>query len=361
MTEGIATLSLETDSKTTRRRNQISPSARGMLREFLLGPENRLIASGIGLSDIDGTSPINFAMHPLLITAPAGYGKTQLLMALGATWSRHYAEHQVTFITGSELSHAYLEALKLDDVPPFQKRHCRADLLLIDRLDELVDSPAVQHQLSVILDHRIRYERPTVMTTRQPLHALKLSERLTSRISSGLIVPLELPAAATRRELLDRIGAMHRFELSDEARELLAENTLPIPQLLGLLNQINAMNAGACGPVEKQVVQQLLDDDHDQLDPRKIITATARHFGLKVNSVTGASRRKMDAMARAIAMFLIRDLTTLSYQQIGAFFQNRDHTTVMHAIRTVDRRRKEDSTFSDDVDRLESRVLQTEE
>ncbi len=225
--------------------------------------------------------------------------------------------------------------------------------MLIDRLDELVDSPAVQHQLSVILDHRIRYERPTVMTTRQPLHALKLSERLTSRISQGLIVPLELPAADTRRELLDRIGEMHRIELSDEARELLAENTLPIPQLMGLFNQLNAMNVAACGPVEKQVVQQLLDDDHDPLDPRKIITATARHFGLKVNSVTGASRRKMDAMARSIAMFLIRDLTTLSYQQIGAFFQNRDHTTVMHACKKINGLIETDSTARSAVQELE--------
>ena len=353
MTEGIATLSLETDSKTTRRRNQISASARGVLREFLLGPENTLIASGIGLSDTEATSPIHFAMHPLLITAPAGYGKTQLLMALAATWSRHHSDHQVTFLTGSELSHGYLEALKLDDVPPFQKRHCRADLLLIDRLDELVDSPAVQHQLSVILDHRVRFERPTVMTTRQPLHALKFSKRLASRISSGLMVPLELPAAATRRELLDRISEIHRIEFSDEARELLAENTLPIPRLLGLVNRLKGTNAGTREPVTKQVVQQLLDDHHSQLDPRKIILATARHFGLKVNSVTGASRRKMDAMARAIAMFLIRDLTTLSYQQIGALFQNRDHTTVMHACKKIHGLIETDSTARSSVQELE--------
>ncbi|MDG2380752.1 MAG: DnaA/Hda family protein [Pirellulaceae bacterium] len=354
MTVGIATLSLEPVSKVTSRRSKASAESGALLREFLLGPENALIKNGIGLTFENNAPSLAIQYHPLLITAPAGYGKTQLLHALAATWSRQNDQEQVTLLSASEFVHSYLEAIKLDDVSQFQQRYCRPGLLLIDNLNELRDSPKTQHTLSNIIDHRHRFERPTVFAASQPLHALKLSARLESRLSHGVCVPLQLPSADTRKELLMRLCQQRNLKLGIEVQEHLANRTqTSIPQLIGLVNQIITSNIDPSCPVEFSQIEKLLDSDIDPLDPRKIIRATARHFGLKVTNVTGASRRKMDALARSVAMFLIRELTPLSYQQIGQLFQQRDHSTVMHACRKVQRMIDSDSTTRSAVHELE--------
>ncbi len=354
MTVGIATLSLEPVSKGTPRRSKAAVESPALLREFLLGPENALIKNSIGLSFKNNTPLLTIEYHPLLITAPAGYGKTQLLHALAATWSRQNNQEQVTLLSASEFVHGYLEALKLDDLPQFQQRYRRPGLLLIDNLNELRESPKTQQTLSSIIDHRHRFKRPTILAASQPLHALKLSARLESRLSHGVCVPLQLPSTETRKELLTRLCQQRNLKLTVDVKDQLANRTqTSVPQLIGLVNQIITSNIGRTGPIGFSQIEELLESDTDPLDPRKIIRTTARHFGLKVSNVTGASRRKMDTLARSVAMFLIRELTPLSYQQIGQLFQQRDHSTVMHACRKVQRMVDSDSTTRSAVHELE--------
>lgn len=344
MTAGFATLSLGSYSDMDLRRVTPSTSPSEM-RDFLIGPENSLIQRSLGLSPDDNPSHIDFDCVPLLICAPSGYGKSHLLQALAATWSREHGTDQVIYTTAADFVNGYADALKIDDVPQFQHRLRRADLLLIDDLDNIRDRLRSQEQLATILEHRLRFSRPTVFTTRQPLHALRLTARLSSRISSGLSVPMQLPSSATREKLLDRICQHRKVELSAEATQTLANHAqLSVPQLMGIINQL--VVAGNKNIGETDLRKLLCSQNTDQPDPKAIIRATARHFALPVSHLTGSSRRKMDVLARCVAIHLIRELTGLSFQQIGQLFHRRDHTTVMHAYKKTSPKKIDSTTRS---------------
>jgi chromosomal replication initiator protein len=292
-------------------------------------------------------------------------GKSQFLRALAAAWTRQRKPESVILIDASDFARAYATAVKLDDLPRFQQRFQRIDCLLIDDLDELQPKDGAQQQLAIIIDHRQRQQRPTVLTARQPLATLGLSPRLHSRLAGGLVIPLQQPAAATRQAILQRLCQRRRIELTAPAERLLIERGPgTVPELIGFLNEFQQhlrrdTGAAAKGPAQRSVeepatgamtidaerLQRWLElDGGSRFDVRTIIRATARYFGLPQRNLTGSSRRKLDVLARSLAMFLTRELTGSSFQQIGQWFGGRDHTTVIHACRKVQQRQDTDAT-----------------
>ena len=189
------------------------------------------------------------------------------------------------------------------------------------------------------------------MTTRQPPAAQKLSPRLVGRLASGLLIPLHPPAAETRREIIRRLTSQRPVRLSAEAEQLLVEQlSWTVVQLMGVLNQLWAARQDANDPGAQEIsapqLRQLLGESSPLgVEPKAIIRLTAKHFGLPVRNLTGASRRKMDVLARSLAMYLIRQLTGASFQQIGCHFGHRDHSTVMHACRKIQRAQDTDSAI----------------
>ncbi len=344
MTAGFATLTLGSYSAADLRRTTPSTTT-SEVREFLIGPENSLVQHSLGLSADDDSSHLEFDCIPLLIRAPSGYGKSHLLQALAATWSREHGTDQVIYTSAADFVNGYAYALKVDDIPQFQRRYRRADLLLVDDLDSIRERQPSQEQLATILDRRLRLNRPTVFAARQPLHALRLTARLTSRISSGLTIPLQLPSSATREMLVTRLCQHRKLELTTAANQTLADQSqLSVPQLMGLINQLAVTGKTK---IEETDIRKLLSvHDDDQPDPKAIIRATARYFALPITNLTGTSRRKMDVLARCVAIHLIRELSGLSFQQIGQLFNRRDHTTVMHAYKKTTAKDTDSTTRS---------------
>ena len=206
MTDGIATLSLEHDTPPLRRRSAPALDSSTTLHEYVLGPENALVTQGIGFgAQPAGEPPLRIDMVPLTFWAPSGLGKSQLLHALAATWVRHHAPDSALLLTAADFARSYAAAIKLDDLPRFQQRYQRIDFLLIDDLDALHAKAGAQQQLATIIEHRQRYQRPAVFSAKQPLHLLGLSDRLTSRLASGLVIPLQLPSTPTRQAILQRL------------------------------------------------------------------------------------------------------------------------------------------------------------
>jgi chromosomal replication initiator protein len=365
----------------------------------VLGPENALLTKSVGLVDLCGAAPaLDIVISPLTLIAPTGLGKSQLLRALAATWSRQHGSDGAVLIDAVDFARGYSTALKLDDVVRFQHRFQRMDCLLIDNLDSLQSKDGAQQQLAIIIEHRQRQQRPTVLTARQPLQLLGLSARLSSRLAGGLVIPLQLPAATTRQAILQRLCERRRIELTPEAERLLSEQgPATVPQLTGVLNQIQQQmrrsstsgvttsriaasrvaraerresptssmpvrkialpSAGEIEPpavpeaasrrcrIDAELVRRWLDaHGNEPVDARAIIRATARYFGLPQRNLTGSSRRKLDVLARSFAMFLMRELTGSSFQQIGQLFGGRDHTTVIHAYKKVSQQQTTDMT-----------------
>lgn len=329
-------------------------------KEFILGPEAKVVQQALGLNSSDNhdaTHKLQIAVVPLTVHAPAGFGKSSLLTALETTWQRQTTNERVIHIAAADFARAYANSLKMDDVPRFLQRFLRVDLLLIDDLDNLARKSGAQRQLGLIIEHRQRHNRPTVFTASQPLRLLNLSERLTSRLASGLVLPLELPSIVTRERLIQDLTEQLQLRMTPPARRRLRDHEpMTVPRLMGLVNQLWLEQQTGSGPahhsrtdlvtteqdietcpvIDLDRVRQLLSEVVDEpASASDVIRATAHFFGLKNANLTGTSRRKMDVLARSIAMYLLREHNQLSFQQIGSKFGNRDHTTVMHAYKKI--------------------------
>ena len=270
-------------------------------------------------------------------------------------------------ISGADFARAYAEAVKLDEVSRFQTRYQRAELLLVDDLEELTSKPPAQQMLGTIVEHRTLHGRPTLISSLVPLRSTRLDARLVSRLAEGLSIPLELPLGETRDEILNRICEVRKLRLTDSAREvLLTQRPMTVPALIGILNQTcfrladQRQDQPQNGLVQidaKDLGPNLLSSGQSQLpDPKAIIRTTAKHYGLKTSNLTGPSRRKMDTLARSVAMFLIRNLTGASFQQIGEYFGQRDHSTVMYACRKIAAARKIDAATRNTLTELYERL-----
>jgi chromosomal replication initiator protein len=182
------------------------------------------------------------------------------------------------------------------------------------------------------------------------LATLDLDSRLTGRLCSGLVVPLRLPSVATRRVIIRQLCEQRQIHLTPEAQRILSEvPDVTVPQLMGLISQLHhhRIGAGDGTTIEAVDVQRLLQATSisRMVDAKELIRTAARYFGLQPRNLTGSSRRKMDVLARSQAMFLIRELTGSSFQQIGQDFGGRDHTTVMHACNKVAKQQQADSAI----------------
>ena len=293
----------------------------------------------------------------------AGCGKSQLLHALAATWSRHHSPDSVLLLTATDFARNYAAAVKLDEVPRFQQRYQRIDFLLIDDLDQLQPKPGAataigdDHRTPPALPASDGVHGPTTLATRWAL-----SSRLTSRLASGLVIPLQLPSAVTRQAILQRLCQQRQLGLTSSAEQLLSESeTITVPQLMGLLNQLRQQTPIAAGADEVAIdvsdVQQLLSTATvDRVETTDIIRTTARYFGLHPRNLSGSSRRKMDVLARSCAMFMIREMTGASFQQIGQHFGGRDHTTVIHACKKVAAHQDTDMTMRNALQEIQRRL-----
>lgn len=372
MIDGLVTLPLETTVGELPRSGKGQPAApradasdlapSGPQR-FVIGPENALVAQGLGLSR-DASAPaapatqLQFAANPLCVHGPSGIGKTSLLRGIAASWTP--AHDEVVFIDAADFARSYADAVQLDDVPQFQQRYQRSPLLLVDNLDHLRKKSTAQVQLARILEFRTRHQLPTVLTIRRGLHNAGLSSRLVSRLAEGLTVPLHHPGQAALKSVLHELCTQRQLRLTPAAIDSICQDAATsVPQMTGLINRIDA--ALLCSTTEPHAssmpsVPRTIDVDqvtpwlpkHESVpvSPQQVIQITATYFGLQPRNLTSKSRRKLDVLARSIAMYLIREHSDISFQKIGSHFGRRDHTTVMHACKKV-----AEDRLTDDVSR----------
>ena len=329
---------------TQRRFSQNVSSA--ALREYFLGPENALLLNALNLGQLKAGQTVQFEFSPIYVHAPSGYGKSDLLTGVAeqcrSVWK---SEKEVLLTEPQGLSQEFQDALKLDSVSSLHKRLMRPRLLLIDDIGELKSKPSTQDFLTTVIDARFEQNRPIIAAGSKPLYQLRLSDRLTSRIANGLVIPIREPSDITRKAITKHWAANRGFQFESEALEqFVAHHEVSPSELLGLLTQLvsgDGFQSEAEGLVRTIRLEDLGDRFQNvqpvrSISPQRIIQLVSKHYGLKTSVITGSSRRKQHAAARSMAMYLLRSLCQLSYHEIGKRFGNRDHSTVMHSCRKVE-------------------------
>ncbi len=307
-----------------------SPEDKRTERNFLVGPENRLVRAAMECL-LGGAECV---YNPLTLVGPPGSGKSHLAAGLVAVWRERFGPRSAMYIPAVDFARQWTDATETHATADFQNRYRRVKLLAVDDADLLASKPAAQEELIHTLDALTLESGQVVLTCSAPPQAAQgLTPRLQSRILAGLVVPLAFPAPGTRLAALRQLASLRRLDLPEEAAAALADGLSgPLAEVWSavLALELSARVDGGAITI-RQVRQWLADRDAGRAPAlRDIAAATARHFSLKVRDLRSASRRRAVVLARDVAMYLARLLTGKSFEQIGKYFNGRDHSTVSH-------------------------------
>ena len=327
------------------------------LPQFVAGPENHLIEVAVAAVLEEPTNIYN----PLVLCGPSGSGKTHLSGGLFRTWKTLHPRRPAALVTATDFAREYRDAVETKTEDQFHVPYTRTRLLVIENLDELSGRSSAQRVLAMLFDRLLSNGAWIVVTSRSaPARLSGLQETLQARLASGLTLQLALPSVETRFAILDRVARLRGLEADEYVLETLAEGlALPVPELVGALVQLEGEAQLEATAITLAATQRLLVERQDSRRPSlsQIAKATAKHFGTSVADLRGPSRRRAFVAARSVAMYLARNLTQKSLDRIGAYFSNRDHTTVSHSCQKVEERLLSEPVVREAVAELQSKLL----
>ena len=306
---------------------------------FVPGDSNRF-ARTVALAVAEGSG---HDFNPLCIYGGSGLGKTHLLNAIGNYALVKDPSLKVRYVTSEEFTNEFIEALgdtnqNSGQIKEFNRRYREVDVLLIDDIQFLSGKDATLEQFFHTFNTLHQANKRIVIASDVPPKDLQgFNERLISRFESGLTVDVKPPDLETRIAILRMIA--HESNVQDDVLNLIAERfTENIRELEGALNRVTAMASLSGQPVTRALAEHTLQDffaTDVEIKPTDIITQVAKYFYITFDDIVGRSRTKKIALARQIAMYLVRELTSMSLNDIGQVFGGKDHTTVMHAYTRI--------------------------
>ncbi len=330
------------------------------LPEFLAGPENRLVEPAVRsvLDDPPG------GYNPLVFCGPDGTGKSHLGRGLAAQWHTRYPRRRVLCTTAADFARELTDAVETQATDELRNRYRKAGLLILEDIDRLAGKDDIQEELVHTLDALLATGRRIVVTAwAAPARLAGIIQRLQSRLDCGLTVPLALPGAAARLAILQQLARLRKIQLSESAAAMLAEALpLTVPELLDVLLQLEIPARLQGGTVDAETARSFLAlrNGSQRAGLHDIAVATARLFALRLSDLRGASRRQAVVTARGVAMYLARQLTPKSLEQIGRYFGGRDHTTVMYGCRKTEELLKNDPAICRAVRQLQEKLQSTQ-
>ena len=325
---------------------------------FVIGPGNRFAhAAALAVAELPGE-----AYNPLFLHGPPGLGKTHLMGAVAAYYRDHHPQLNYHHTTAERFTTEFVAALRSEGPERFKQRYRNLDALLIDDVQVLEGKPRTEEEFVHTFNALFAAGKQIVLSSDRPPEALsRLEERLRDRFDWGLSVPIDPPDMRTRVALLWRFASVAVDQLPDPdaLREIATRVPGNVRRLEGALTRVLAVSSVFGEPLAGAAVRRALPGDAGGTEPALGITApTVASIQGAVSSVLGVSQAELVsagrtprvARARQLAMYLARELTPLSLAQIAREF-DRDHSTVIHAVRTVEGRNEPGSDTAGDIRR----------
>ena len=329
-------------TRPDREASQVNP--RYAFDNFIVGQSNRLAHAGcLAVGENPGT-----AYNPLFIYGGVGLGKTHLLHAIG---NRALQDSRRTLYVSTEtFANEMINSIRTRTTEDFRAKYRSIEVLLLDDIHFLINKEATQEEFFHTFNDLYQRNRQIVLSSDRPPKAfVGLEERLRSRFEWGLTTDIQPPDLETRIAILAVKAESRGIQLSPKLLEFVAQQVQSnIRELEGALTRVLAVARMLGEPLTIQTAQRALGDmtqPHRHLEPEVIIMAVADYFAVSVEDVMGRRRSRDIALTRQVAMYLIRDLTSLSLPQIGRAVGNRDHTTVLYGVDKISALFEKDDTL----------------
>ncbi|WEV72423.1 chromosomal replication initiator protein DnaA [Bifidobacterium sp. ESL0790] len=331
---------------------------------FVPGDSNRF-ARTVALAVAEGSGK---DFNPLCIYGGSGLGKTHLLNAIGNYALVKDRNLKVRYVTSEEFTNEFIEALQNPNqsqgqIAAFNRRYRQVDVLLIDDIQFLGGKEATLEQFFHTFNALYQANKRIVIASDVAPKNLKgFASRLISRFESGLTVDVKPPDLETRIAILRMMASVNHSNIPNDVLDLIAERfTENIRELEGALTRVTAVASLSNQPVSRALAEQTLQDFFTtdvEIKPTDIIGQVAKYFHLTFDDLVGRARTKNVALARQIAMYLAREMTSMSLVDIGEVFGGRDHTTVMHAYTRISNEMQEKQEIYNYVMELTVRLKQ---
>jgi len=339
--------------------NKVHLNARYTFDEFVVGSSNRLThAAALAVSE----KPAR-AYNPLFIYGGVGLGKTHLIQAIGHFVLKEHPSLRISYVSAESFMNELIHAIRKGVTLEFKERYRNIDILMIDDIQFLAGKESTQEEFFFTFNALHDANKQIVVTSdRPPKEIPTLQERLTSRFAWGLITDIQPPDLETRIAILRKKVENEQIAIPDDVISLIAENVKSnIRELEGSLIRILACSSLACQEINVDMARSVLRDiitgsPRKKIDIRTIQRTVAQHFDIPVDSLKAKTRVSRVVLARQVAIRLSRELTDLSLVQIGKQFGGRDHSTILHACKKIDRETEADPSLKRKLQTIRSEL-----
>ncbi len=329
-----------------------------VFENFVTGPCNRLPhAAALAVAEQPGA-----AYNPLFIHGGVGLGKTHLLQAVCQKLLDSKPTARILFLSCDSFINQFILAIETGDMHLFRHRYRHVDLLVIDDIHFLAGRDRTQEEFFHTFNTLYQQHKQIILSADcQPSEIPELEERLVSRFNWGLVARIEKPCYETRVAILQKKARMRGLTLPEDVVCYIAskvENNTR--ELEGAITKIQGMSLLQSGRIDLDLAKAALGDsivpEPRRITIQQIFDAVTKYYNVRLSDLQGKRRHKSIAFPRQVCMYLARRYTRYSLEEIGGYFGGRDHTTVMHAVRTVDQDAKTERDVADQLTALEGQL-----
>ncbi len=324
---------------------------RGKLDDFVVGPSNKLAYAAAGQMLRNPGQ----AFKLLVVHGGCGLGKTHLLQGICNGLIRAHPTLEWRYISGEQFTNEFIYAVKSGHIDLFRTRFRSVDVLVIDDIHFLANKKATQeeflHTFDAIDTVEASGKAVVLSSDRHPRGISTLSEPLINRLIAGMVVEIHPPDFEVRREILCRRAVAMNSVIPDEVLDFVANRIARnVRELEGALYKLVALASLTQDPITLDLAQTALDDHivHTSQTPNadKIVRQAGSRFGVTREQIFSKSRDRTIALSRAVAMYLVRKHTLMSFPEIGRALGNKNHSTVLMATQRIERFLREDATVT---------------
>ena len=325
---------------------------------FVTGPGNRLAyAACQAISDAPGRT-----YNPLFLYGSVGLGKTHLLHATCRQIAANSPEPKISLLTCESFVNSFIDAVGQGQLHEFRYRYRHADVLAIDDIQFLANHEQTQEEFFHTFNTLYQAQKQIILSSdRSPAEIPGLEERLVSRFGWGLVARIDRPCYETRVAILRKKAIARDLNFPEDVLCYLAgtidSNTR---ELEGSIAKVQMLARVTDRPVDLAVAQEALGTDTEirrrEITIEDILKAVTARFNVRLADLQSKKRNRSIAFPRQVCMYLARDLTRHSLEEIGGYFGGRDHTTVLHAERTIRNLREDDAQLHATLENLSQEI-----